>query len=77
MLRSRARGGRARPPATAAAALADYAADILAHADEGAAAALSDPGVEPESDHARQRCALAAAIDRVLVVRPLREAGFS
>jgi CRISPR-associated protein Cmr2 len=57
-------------------ALAGYAADILAHADEGAAASLSDLGVERQSDYARLRASLAAAIDRVLVVRALREAGF-
>jgi CRISPR-associated protein Cmr2 len=62
-----------------AAALAAYATDILAHVGDAPAASLHDLGVAvgPDADYAVLRSALAAAIDRILVVRSLRESGFS
>ena len=66
---------KARPEA--AQALAAYANDILSHASEGKGALLTDLGVEVAQDYAQLRGALAVAIDRILVVRSLREWGFA
>ncbi|MGH7098282.1 MAG: type III-B CRISPR-associated protein Cas10/Cmr2 [Stellaceae bacterium] len=60
----------------AAQALVGYAEDILAHTGESEATSLSDLGVEPQADYVALRRALATAIDRILIVRSLREAGF-
>jgi len=69
---------RDQVPPDAAAALAAYAADLLAHTGEGPSASLADLGVVfgPAVTYAALRSALAAAIDRILVVRALREAGW-
>jgi CRISPR-associated protein Cmr2 len=60
----------------AAAALAAYAKDVLAHSAEGKGTTLCALGVEPTDDYASFRDALRRAIDRILVVRTLRELGF-
>jgi CRISPR-associated protein Cmr2 len=65
----------ARPEA--ARAIAVYATDILAHSQEGSKASLADIGVEPTGDYALLRQDFAAAIDRILVARSLREWGFA
>jgi CRISPR-associated protein Cmr2 len=62
--------------AAAARALAGYAEAVLAHSGEGAKACLADIGLGPSPDFAKLRTALRKAIERVLVVRSLREWGF-
>jgi CRISPR-associated protein Cmr2 len=70
---------KARPES--AQALAVYANDILSHTGEGKGASLadlvSDLGEDFGRDYPNLRRALAAAIDRILVVRSLREWGFA
>jgi CRISPR-associated protein Cmr2 len=70
-----AEAAKARPEA--AQALAAYANDIFSHTGEGKGASLKDLGVDASQDYAKLRDALAAAIDRILVVRSLREWGFA
>lgn len=76
---------RTAVPPDAAAALAAYAREALAHSGDGSATAtLKDlldvpdaTSAGPAPDYATFRKDLAAAIDRVLVVRTLHEAGFT
>jgi CRISPR-associated protein Cmr2 len=60
----------------AAAALAAYAKDVLTHSAEGKGTTLGALGVEPTDDYASFHDDLRKAIDRILVVRTLRELGF-
>ena len=63
--------------ATAARALACYAADLLARTGERASITLEELGITERDDYEKLCDDIKKAIDRLLIARALREAGFA